>query len=72
MYRDKKISVKTYCDVLKTLILLILDILSFHSHISKWGYDVSAWGSPQKSAHRHQNVGDVSIFNCNKLNFMAR
>ena len=35
LYRDKKISVKTYHDVLKTPMLLTLDVLSFHLHISK-------------------------------------
>ena len=49
MYGDEKISVKTYHDKLKTLMLLVLYVLSFHMHNSKWGYDVSTWELPRKA-----------------------
>ena len=49
MYRDEKISVKTYHDMLKTPMLLVLYILSFHLHNSKWAYDSQYMGeSPEK------------------------
>ena len=64
MYRDKRIIVEAYLDRLETGILLDVDVLSFHLHKPKWGYNVSTWGSPQKSVQDQQNVADVSIFSC--------
>ena len=61
MYRDKRIIVEAYLERLEIAILLYVDVLSFHWHKTKQGYDISAWGSPQKSMQDQQDIRNVII-----------
>ena len=76
MYEDQSVSVETYLNWLKTIVLWLNNLVhtsQVSTHIIQNEAMMSAHGGvPRKSAQIRQDVGDVSFLSCNKMIFLTR